>query len=72
MINLFNLAEAVKRKRINTPARVQEFKIKFPCESEDADELSTKIICEKQKLDDDSDAFMQLQAFKFKTMVACF
>jgi len=72
MIKLFELAEAVKYKRITTEERVLLFKSQYPCESEDADILSTKIICEKQKLDDDSDCFIQGQAFKFKTMVACF
>jgi hypothetical protein len=72
MINLFNLAEAVKRKQIKTEERVMLFKTQYPCESEDAEALSTKIIREKQKLDDSSDCFIQGQAFKFKTMVACF
>jgi hypothetical protein len=72
MINLFDLAEAVKRKQIKTEERVLLFKSQYPCESEDAEALSTKIICEKQKLDDSSDCFIQAQAFKFKTMVACF
>lgn len=72
MINLFNLAEAVKRKQIKTQARIDSFKSEYPCKTRDADALSTKIICEKQKLDDSADAFMQAQAFKFKTMVACF
>lgn len=72
MTNLFNLADAVKRKQIKTIERVQSFKDMYPCEGEDTDTLSTKVICEKQKLDDASDAFMQAQAFKFKTMVACF
>lgn len=72
MINLYNLSEAVKRKRIKTEERVQSFKDQYPCESEDAQVLSDKIIREKQKLDDDSDVLLQAQAFKFKTMVACF
>lgn len=72
MINLFELAEAVKRKQIKTEKRIKEFKNTYPCESEDSERLSTKIITEKQKLDDISDAFIQAQAFKFKTMVACF
>jgi hypothetical protein len=72
MINLYELSEAVKRKQIKTEKRVLEFKNNYPCTTEDGDQLSTKIIREKQKLDDTSDAFMQLQAFKFKTMVGCF
>lgn len=73
MINIYNLSEAVKRKRINSEARIQKFKDEFPCETEDAQELADKIIREKQKLDDCyGDAFLQAQAFKFRTMVACF
>lgn len=72
MINLFELAESVKRKRIKTEERVQSFKDQFPCYDEDTQELADKIICEKQKLDDVGDACVQCQAFKFRTMVACF
>lgn len=72
MINLFDLAEAVKRKRITTEERVQSFKDQFPCDGQDTQELADKIIREKQKLDDVADAFMQCQAFKFRTMVGCF
>ena len=72
MINLYELSGAVKRKRITTEERVQSFKDQYPCESDDAKALSDKVIREKQKLDDDSDVLVQAQAFKFKTMVACF
>ena len=68
MINIFNLAEAVKRKQIKTKARAESFKNLYPCHSPDTTELSEKII-NKQKLDDVSDAFLQCQAFKFKRMV---
>jgi len=72
MINLFELTEAVKRKQIKTEERILEFKNNYPCVTQDGDQLSTKIICNKQKLDDISDAFMQAQSFKFKNMVGCF
>lgn len=72
MANLFDLAEAVKRKRISTEERIQTFKVEYPCEDEDTQELADKVIRNKQKLDDVADAFMQCQAFKFRTMVACF
>ena len=72
MINLFDLAEAVKRKRIKTEERVQSFKEDYPCEDEDTQELADKIIREKQKLDDVGDAKMQCQAYKFRKMVGCF
>lgn len=72
MINLYALSEAVKRKRINTEERVASFKEDYPCKTEDAQVLSDKVIREKQKLDDTSDVLLQAQAFKFKTMIACF
>jgi hypothetical protein len=72
MITLYDLAEAVKRKQIKTMERVLQFKSDYPCESEDADDLSTKIICEKQKLEDPADACCQCQAYKFRTFVACY
>lgn len=72
MINIYKLAEAVKRKQIKTDKRIAEFKNDYPCTTDDGDQLSTKVICEKQKLDDVSDTYMQAQAFKFKTMVGCF
>jgi hypothetical protein len=72
MVNVHKLSDAVKYKRIKTDSRVQEFKNQYPCKTQDADELSTKVICEKQKLDDVSDVDIQAQAFKFRTMVACF
>jgi hypothetical protein len=72
MITLYELAEAVKRKRINTQERVTKFKGDFPCYSADAEYLSTKIICEKQKLDDIADTCVSAQAYKFRTFVACF
>ena len=72
MMTLYELSEAVKRKRINTQERVTKFKGDFPCYTPDAEYLSTKIICEKQKLDDVSDTCVSAQAYKFRTFVACF
>ena len=72
MIKLFELAAAVKGKRVNTPAKIQVFLDQFEFESDDAKELAYKIIKDKQKLDDIGDTCTQLQAAKFKFMVACF
>ena len=72
MITVYNLAEAVKRKQIKTEERVNVFKLDFPCDSEDSIELSDKIIRNKQKLDDTSDACVQAQAFKYRMFVGCF
>lgn len=72
MINIFKLIVDVKGKRINTPEKIQLYKNKYAYETIDASELADKIILNKQKADDYSDAFMQCQAFKFRKMVACF
>jgi hypothetical protein len=72
MINIYELSEAVKRKRITTEIRVLEFKEKFPVKSEDAKFMQKRVILEKQKLCDISDANTQCQAFKYKNMIACF
>lgn len=72
MIKLFELAEAVKRKQINTKAKIQTFVDDYECDSLDAKELALKIIKDKQKLDDVGDSCTQAQAFKFKSMVGCF
>jgi len=69
---LFDLAEAVKRKRIKTEERVESFLNNYSVKQDDTKELANKIVRDKQKLDDISDAFMQAQAFKFRFMVGCF
>lgn len=71
MITIFNLADHVKGKRLNTQQKIDKCLSEYECETEDAKELAIKII-NKQKLDDVADTFTQLQAFKFKTMIACF
>jgi hypothetical protein len=73
MIELFRIAEEVKRKRLSTDEKVQVFIQNYTLtEDKDVHALALKIVKERQKLDDISDAFTQLQAFKFKTMVGCF
>lgn len=72
MINVYALAQDVKRKQFKTEERIQSYKDIYECTSEDANILCNKIIREKQKLDDISDAFNQLQAYKFIVMVANF
>lgn len=72
MINVFELSNTVKRKQIKTEEKVDFFKKTCKCTSIDANELADKIIREKQKLDDISDACIQAQAFKYRTMIACF
>ena len=72
MINIYDLKEYVKGKRVKTEKRIKEYHDLYPTESEDSKELAEKIISDKQKLDDVSDAFVTLQAYKYKTMIACF
>lgn len=73
MINIYNFSIQFKGKRIpKTTEKLDIIKRDCICVSDDAKELRDKLILEKQKLDDVSDACKQFQAYKFKTMVACF
>ena len=72
MINVYALARDVKRKQFKTEKRIREFRDIYACESDDAKILCDKVIREKQKLDDISDALNQLLAYIFRTMIACF
>jgi hypothetical protein len=72
MISVYNLKDAVSKKRITTNERVEAFMDDYPTTTEDAIELAYKVILDKQKLDDVSDVFMDLQAYKFKELVAMF
>lgn len=69
MVNLYKLSRSVKGKRINTEERAQTFRDDHPMETPDVKNLAEKVIWFRQKLDDTSDAFMQLQAFKYLTLV---
>ena len=71
-MELYRLKERVFRKRINTEEKVQSFLDTFESEKKDMCYLAEKIVRERQKLDDVADTCVQCQAFKFKTMVACF
>lgn len=63
----------IESKEIKNELRIQQFKDDYSCKSDDAIELQDKIIRDKQKMDDFyGDAFLQAQAFKYRTMVACF
>lgn len=77
---LYNLEELVKRKRMNSEEKIQGFIDTFTNaikkaglrRRKDCKFLAEKLVRERQKLDDVSDAALQCQAFKFRTMVACF
>ncbi len=73
MNHLFKLCDSVYRKRVDTEERVNKYLKEYPTEFDnDCQTLAEMIVKNKQKLDDVSDACLQCQAFKFKTMVACF
>ncbi len=73
MTELFALADRIFRKRLNTEERIRNYFDTYPknC-SEDCRVLAEKLVRERQKLDDIGDACVQAQAFKFRSMVACF
>jgi hypothetical protein len=73
MMDLFSLEDSVYRKKLSNENKIQSFlKTYDSSNSEDGVDLAEKVVRKRQKLDDISDACLQLQAFKFKTMIACF
>lgn len=73
LIDLFELEDRVFRKRLTDESKIKSYIQTYnKSNSKDGYELATKVVRQRQKLDDISDACLQAQAFKFKTMVACF
>lgn len=73
LVDLFNLEDRVFRKRLDNENKIKSYIDTYDKTNDiDGIELSIKIVRNRQKLDDISDACLQAQAFKFKTMVACF
>lgn len=73
LIDLFNLEDRVFRKRLDNESKIKTYLETYNTNnSDDGKELANKVVRNRQKLDDISDACLQAQAFKFKTMVACF
>ena len=73
VIELYRLAERVKRKRINTEEKVQEYLDTYPhMDQDDMNHMANYIVRRRQKLDDIADAMLQVQAFKYRTFVGCF
>ncbi len=71
MIKIYELSEFIKGKRnLMSKQNMKEIDEKFGCTSDDAIVLKKKIIEERQKLDDISDAFTQSLAFKFKMLIS--
>jgi len=72
MLEIHELKKRIYRKRLNSESKIQSFLEGFEQKSDDLRWLADKIVRERQKLDDFSDAFLQLQAYLYKTFVACF
>lgn len=72
MTELFLLEDRVFKKRMNSEEKILSFLKTYSPTSEDGKLMAEKIVRNRQKLDDICDAGLQAQAFKFKTMVACF
>lgn len=71
MIGLFELKDSILRKRLNTEMIISDFLKKYTSShsSVDGEELCVKMLRYRQKLDDISDACIQLQAFKYKYFI---
>lgn len=72
MTQLFLLEDRVYKKRMNSEEKILSFLNSYTPTDEDGKLMAEKIVRNRQKLDDICDAALQAQAFKFKTMVACF
>lgn len=72
MIELFDLMKRIYRKRLTSPARCEEFLNSCNAVSEDCKKLANRLIYDRQKMDDVFDCLAQLQAYKFRNMVAMF
>lgn len=73
LIDLFDLDDRVFKKRLNSEEKILFYLDTYnSSNSSDGKDLAEKVVRKRQKLDDISDACLQAQAFKFKTMIACF
>lgn len=68
-MNMYALAERIKRKRLNTEEKIQSFLIDFEGCDSDIWGIANCILRKRQKLDDISDVVVQLQAYKYKVLV---
>lgn len=66
---MYDLAERIKRKRLNTEEKIQSFLIDFEGCDPDIWGMANCIVRKRQKLDDISDVVVQLQAYKYKIFV---
>ena len=72
MISIYQLKKDIFRKRFNTEEKILIFTKPFDNHPKDIKDLANKIVRNKQKLDDFSDAFLQLLAYIFRVLVARF
>lgn len=72
MISIYDLKKRLFRKRLNSEEKILSFTKDFEDSPKDIQDLANKIVRNKQKLDDFSDAYLQLQAYKYRVLVACF
>ncbi len=72
VIELYDLEARVYRKRMTSETKILSYTKDFDHKSVDIKRLANQIVRERQKFDDFSDACLQTQAFKFRTMVGCF
>jgi len=72
VIDLHDLKERVKRKRMTSEEKIRSFTQDFDNRPKDIQRIANQTVRNKQKFDDFSDACAQAQAFKYRTMIACF
>lgn len=72
MVSLYELKKSLFRKRLNSEEKIISFTKDFERSPKDIKELANKIVRNKQKLDDFSDAYLQLLAYVFRVLIACF
>lgn len=72
MIDIHDLKARIYRKRLNSEEKIQFFLKDFHSKPREIRNLAERIVRERQKMDDFSDAFIQLLAYLYKTFVARF
>ncbi len=72
VVDLYDLKERIKRKRMTSEAKIRSFTQDFDSHPEDIKRIADQVVRTRQKFDDFSDACLQSQAFKFRNTIACF
>jgi len=68
-IQLYDLPNKIKRKRMNKEEKIQGYLLEFEGCDDDILSFAEIILRKRQKMDDISDALVQTQAFKYLTFV---